>query len=94
MKRVINATLAVAALAVSVGFAQAESMNAQPNGSSGSKEQSPGSTGALANVNKDGVATDPGGVAEQSKGNGATKSSAGTVGAAPGADVPSSSPKH
>ena len=89
-----SVTLAIAALALTIGAAHAESMNAQPNGTSGSKEQSPGSTGALANANKDGIATDPQGVAEQSKGNGSTKSSPGTVGAAPGADVPSSNPKH
>lgn len=94
MKSVTRATVAVAALAFGMGIAQAEeSMNAQPNGST-AKQNTPGSTGAMANANKDGIATDPQGVAEQSKGKGTTNASPGTVGAAPGADVPSSNPKH
>ena len=91
MKRV---AFTIAALVLGFGVAQAEPLNAEANGSGAKNGKTVGATGALGNVNANGVATDPQGVAEQSKGNGAVNSSAGTVGAAPGADVPSSSPKH
>ena len=86
-----NAFIAAAMLALSLGAAQAQSLNATPNGSP-EKNNTPGSTGALSNANANGVATDPQGVAEQQKGS--SKASPGTVGAAPGANTPSQKPAH
>lgn len=74
---------AVAALTLSLGAAQAQSMNKSDNGG---KENAPGTTGAMGNVNANGVATDPGGVKAQQ--GDATKASPGTVGAAPGVTPP------
>jgi hypothetical protein len=79
---------AVAALSLSMGAAQAQSMNKQDN----SKQQSTGTTGAMGNANANGVATDPGGVAAQQGEN--AKASPGTVGAAPAGDTPSQKPSH
>lgn len=76
----------VAALTMTIGAAQAQSMNKEPNGN-GAKENSAGTTGAMGNVGANGVATDPQGVAAQQ--GDAAKHSAGTVGAAPGADTKS-----
>ena len=79
---------AMLALGLATGFAQAQSMNKKDD----PKQTSPGATGAMGNVNADGVATDPGGVAAQSGKN--TKGSPGTVGAAPDGAVNSSQPAH
>ena len=79
MTRVI--ILLAAALGLSFGTAQAQS----PTSSTNSAKTSPGTTGAMSNVNKDGIATDPGGVAAQQ--GAASKASPGTVGAAPGANT-------
>lgn len=76
--RLITAT----ALALTLSFcasAHAESMN---KGQPGSKENAPGTTGAMGNVNANGVATDPGGVKAQQ--GDTSKAAPGTVGAAPG----------
>ena len=84
----MKATIAIVALTVlTFGAAQAQSMNKQAD----PKQESPGTTGAMGNVNADGVATDPGGVQAQ-QGKSAT-ASPGTVGAAPGADTNSQIPK-
>ena len=80
--------LAGTVLLLAAGSASAQSINKSQD----PKQQSQGTTGALGNVNADGIATDPQGVAAQQ--GGATKSSAGTVGAAPGADTPSQKPTH
>jgi hypothetical protein len=70
--------LSLVALLVSLG-----TVGAQPiNKSDGGKKDSPGTTGALGNVNANGVATDPGGVKTQQ--GDVSKSAPGTVGAAPG----------
>ena len=83
MKRSI---LVLATLALSIAAAQAQSDNKM-----NSQKTSPGTTGAMGNVNANGVATDPGGVQQQS--GSSTKASPGTVGAAPAADTPSQNPK-
>ena len=82
MKKVL--ALAIFAAALAAAHAQSANKTADP------KQSSPGATGAMGNVNANGVATDPGGVQAQS---GNTKSSPGTVGAAPAADTPSQNPK-
>ncbi len=87
-----RAVVTIAALTMTLGAAQAQSLNAQPNGSGSKDGKTVGATGAMGNANANGVATDPQGVAEQQKGT--TKSSPGTVGAAPGGDVPSQKPDH
>ena len=71
------------ALGLSLGAVHAESLNSAPDSA---KQNSPGTTGALGNVNRDGVATDPGGVRQQQ--GDAAKSAPGTVGAAPGTTPP------
>ncbi len=76
---------AAVALVLSLGAAHAESMNKTADGA---KQNSPGTTGAMGNVNQNGVATDPGGVRQQ-QGDPA-KSAPGTVGAAPGTTPPAS----
>jgi hypothetical protein len=68
------------ALMLSLGAANAQSLN---KSDSGGKQDAPGTTGALGNVNANGVATDPGGVKAQQ--GDTSKSAPGTVGAAPGA---------
>ena len=78
--------IAAAALVMSIGAAQAQATNNMNDA-----KTAPGTTGAMGNVNANGVATDPGGVQQQSGAN--TKASPGTVGAAPGADTPSQIPK-
>ncbi len=78
--------IAVAALTVCIGAAQAQSMNKHDN----PKQQSPGSTGAMQNAPANGVATDPQQVQAQ-QGN-SSKASPGTVGAAPAADTKSQQP--
>lgn len=78
---------AFVALCLSLGAAQAQSMNKEGD----AKQTSPGTTGAMGNASNGGVATDPGGVQAQ-QGN-AVKSSPGTVGAAPAADTPSQKAK-
>ena len=78
---------AMLVLGLTTGLVQAQSMNKKDD----PKQTSSGTTGAMGNVNANGVATDPGGVAAQS---GNTKSSAGTVGAAPGAATKSSQSTH
>ena len=85
MKRL--ALYAATALALSIGAAHAQSMNKQGD----AKQTSPGTTGAMGNVNANGVATDPGGV--QAQQGDASKSSPGTVGAAPSANTPSQKSK-
>jgi hypothetical protein len=80
--------LAFAIAGLTVGAAQAQSMNKDDGGGKG---PAPGATGALGNVNANGVATDPGGVKAQQ--GDTSKSSPGTVGAAPGADTKSQKPK-
>ena len=82
MKRTM---IVMSVLALSVSAAQAQSNDAMK------KPNAPGTTGAMGNVNANGVATDPGGVATQQKGS--AKASPGTVGAAPGGDTPSQKPK-
>ncbi len=69
------------------GAAQAQSMNKTDD----PKQSSPGTTGAMNNVTSNGVATDPGGVKAQQ--GDTSKASPGTVGAAPGANTPSQTPK-
>ena len=76
-------TCAGAVLLLSMGVASAQSVNKTQD----PKQSSPGATGALGNVNANGIATDPEGVKQQ-QGN-AGKSAPGTVGAAPGANAPS-----
>ena len=83
MKRAISI---LAALVLSIGVAHAQATNKMND-----PKTAPGTTGAMGNVNANGIATDPGGVQQQSGGN--TKASPGTVGAAPGADTPSQIPK-
>ncbi len=83
--KAIFAAAALATLSLSVAHAQSMNKGDDP------KQQSTGTTGAMGNVNANGVATDPGGVQAQS--GGSTKSSPGTVGAAPGADTNSQIPK-
>jgi hypothetical protein len=78
---------AVALATLTIGAVHAQSMNKMDN----PKQQSPGTTGAMGNVNANGVATDPGGV--QAQQGGSTNASPGTVGAAPGADTKSQKPK-
>ena len=78
---------AVALAALTFSAAQAQSMN---KGDS-PKQQSPGTTGAMGNVNANGVATDPGGV--QAQQGSSANASPGTVGAAPAADTNSQNPK-
>jgi hypothetical protein len=78
----------LAAVALTTGAAQAQSMNKTDD----SKQSSPGATGAMQNSTSNGVATDPGAVKAQ-QGDSA-KSSPGTVGAAPGADTSSQKPQH
>jgi hypothetical protein len=82
------AKTAMLIFALSLTAAQAQSMNKQGD----AKQTSPGTTGAMGNVNANGVATDPGGV-QQQQGRSA-ESSPGTVGAAPTADTPSQKPKN
>ena len=86
MKKLV---LAVAFASLTVGAAQAQSMNKDDGGGKG---PAPGATGAMGNVNANGVATDPGGVKAQQGDTG--RSSAGTVGAAPGADTKSQKPQQ
>ena len=76
-------TCATVALMLSLGAAQAESMNKDDGGGKG---PAPGATGAMGNVNANGVATDPGGVKAQQ--GDTSKSAPGTVGAAPGSTEP------
>ena len=78
--------IVAAALTMSAGMAHAQAANKMDD-----SKTAPGTTGAMGNVNANGVATDPGGVQQQSGGN--TKASPGTVGAAPAADTPSQIPK-
>ena len=78
---------AATALALTLGVAHAQSMNKEGD----AKQTSPGTTGAMGNVNANGVATDPGGV--QAQQGDASKSSPGTVGAAPSADAQSQKAK-
>lgn len=78
---------AFTALTLSLGVAQAQSVNKTDD----TKQQSPGTTGAMGNASNGGVATDPGGVRAQQGDN--AKHSPGTVGAAPAADTPSQVPK-
>ena len=84
MKKFVLAAAAVVALPLA--GAHAQSMNSSPNGSM-SKQNAPGTTGAMSNATSNGVATDPEAVAAQQKGS--AKASPGTVGAAPGGDTPS-----
>lgn len=84
MKKLIFASLA--AIPFLVGAAHAQSVNKTDD----SKQQSPGSTGAMQNAPSNGVATDPQQV--QSQQGEKAKSSPGTVGAAPGADTKSQKP--
>ena len=79
MKRVLYG---LAAVALSVGAAQAQSLNKTDD----PKQTSPGTTGAMGNVSANGVATDPQGVRQQQ--GGTTKASPGTVGASPGTTPP------
>ena len=88
MKQMKTLAYAVLALGLTAGFAQAQSMNKQTD----PKQSSPGTTGAMGNVNANGIATDPGGVAAQQ--GSASKAAPGTVGAAPGAATPSQNPNH
>ncbi len=75
--------IACAALAISAGAAAAQnSMN--------SDKTSPGTTGAMKNADAPAIATDPQQV--QAQQGDASKQSAGTVGAAPGADTKSQKP--
>ena len=76
----------VAALALSLTAAQAQSMNKTDSGSA----KGPGAVGAMQNAPANGIATDPQQVQSQ-QGN-AGKASPGTVGAAPGADTKSQQP--
>jgi hypothetical protein len=78
----------LAVLALSAGAAQAQSVNKTDD----PKQQSPGATGAMQNSTAPGVATDPNAVKAQQ--GDTSKSSPGTVGAAPGADAPSQKPQH
>ena len=78
--------LAAIVFALFTGSADAQTVNKSQD----PKQQSSGTTGALGNVNANGIATDPGGVAAQQ--GSAAKSSPGTVGAAPGGDTPSQKP--
>ena len=78
--------LVLTAFALSIGAAQAQATNKMDDA-----KTAPGTTGAMKNVNANGVATDPGGVQQQS--GSSTKASPGTVGAAPSADTPSQNPK-
>jgi hypothetical protein len=85
MKHFVLATLLAG---LTIGAAHAQSMNKDEGGGKG---PAPGATGAMGNVNANGVATDPGGVKAQQGDTG--RSSAGTVGAAPGADTKSQKPQ-
>ena len=76
-------TCATLALMLSLGAAQAQSMNKDEGGGKGA---APGATGAMGNVNANGVATDPGGVKAQQ--GDTSKNAPGTVGAAPGTTPP------
>jgi hypothetical protein len=76
-------TYAAVILAVSIGAANAQSVNKTDGKANGN---TPGTTGALGNVNANGVATDPGGVkAQQGR---SVRATPGTVGAAPGTTSP------
>lgn len=83
MRKIIG--IALVALAPSLALAQ--SMN-KDDGKD--RAHTTGATGAMQNSTSNGVATDPGGVAAQQ--GDTAKSSAGTVGAAPGADTKSQNP--
>lgn len=79
-------TLIIAFAAISI----AGPALAQGNDNSMNNAKSPGSTGAMKTPTAPGVATDPQGVAAQQ--GSSSKSSAGTVGAAPGAATQSQMP--
>ena len=81
MKRIM---IAIATLGVTIGAAAAQNENSM------NKTQSPGTTGAMSTPTAPGVATDPQQV-QQQQGD-SSRSSAGTVGAAPGADTQSQKP--
>lgn len=76
-------TCATLAMMLSLSVAQAQSMNKDDGGGKG---PAPGATGAMGNVNANGVATDPGGVRAQQ--GDTSKSAPGTVGASPGTTPP------
>ena len=78
-----TALFAFAAVALSCGAAQAQSMNKHDD----PKQQSSGATGAMQNAPANGVATDPQQV--QAQQGSSSKASPGTVGAAPAADTKS-----
>jgi hypothetical protein len=79
---------AAAVLALSIGAANAQGLNKTDGKANGN---TPGTTGALGNVNANGVATDPGGVkAQQGR---SVKAAPGTVGAAPGTTPPANQGK-
>ena len=77
----------LAAMALTIGAVQAQSMNKNDD----SKQSSPGSTGAMNNAGANGVATDPGGVKAQQ--GDSKRASPGTVGANPGNDPSPQNPK-
>ena len=76
--------IALATLGITAGAAHAQNDNSMNN------SKSPGTTGAMKTPTAPGVATDPQQV--QAQQGDAAKSSAGTVGAAPGADTQSQKP--
>ena len=78
-----TALIAIAALGLAATLAHAEDKSTTPMNNS----KSPGATGAMQSPTAPGVATDPQQV--QAQQGDAAKHSAGTVGAAPGADTKS-----
>jgi hypothetical protein len=76
--------IALATLGLAIGAAHAQGDNSMNNA------KAPGTTGAMKTPTAPGVATDPQQV--QAQQGDAAKSSAGTVGAAPGADTQSQKP--